>query len=293
MANMVHINMNQDEKRRVAEATLCADADYIPKVPGAGAVSIDAAGNRVQLMHNGLVVLANGYYGDFMTQIIEKMKGHHEAQEEKVFYEVLKAIPAGSTMIELGSYWAYYSMWFQKTVNGGRNFMIEPAKSSIECGMKNFRLNGLGGDFTQAFVGRESDTGWQQAELRPKMEDVRKVCIQDFARAKGIERVAILHSDIQGFEYDMLLGCGDLLEQKKIGFFFISTHSLKVHFQCRAHLLREGYALIAEHTPKESYSEDGLIVVAAPPSAISPVQISKRPVSARQKFKAAAFKLMT
>lgn len=285
--------MNQDEKRRVAEATLCADADYIPKVPGAGTVSRDGNGNRVQLMHNGLVVLADSYYGNFVTQIIEKMKGHHEAQEEKVFHEVLKVIPAGSTMIELGSYWAYYSMWFQKSVKEARNFMIEPAKSSIECGMKNFQLNGMRGDFTQAFVGHTSSPDWQQPELRPKMEDVRQVCIKDFVQARGIERIAILHSDIQGFEYDMLRGCGGMLDEKKISFFFISTHGLKVHFQCRSHLIHKDYALIAEHTPKESYSEDGLIVASASPNAIPPVEISKRPISVRQKIKAAAFKLIT
>ncbi len=285
--------MNQDEQRRVAEATLCADADYIPKVPGAGRVSVNAEGNRVQLMHNGIHVLADGYYGDFMTQIIERMKGHHEAQEEKVFHEVLKVIPPNSTMIELGSYWAYYSMWFQKAIPGARNFMIEPAKSSIQCGMKNFALNGLKGDFTQAFIGCTSSADWQQPELRAKMEDVRQLCIRDFVAARGLDQIAILHSDIQGFEYDMLSGCGDLLDKKKISFFFISTHSLKVHFQCRAHLERKGYSIIAEHTPKESYSEDGLVVASASASVIAPVEISKRPVSARQKLKAAAFKMMT
>jgi hypothetical protein len=91
----------------------------------------------------------------------------------------------------------------------------------------------------------------------------------------------------------MLLGCGDWLDQKKISFFFISTHGLKVHFQCRAHLIRKGYSIIAEHTPKESYSEDGLVVASGSPTALPAVPISKRPVSARQKLKAAAFKLMT
>ena len=69
-----------------------------------------------------------------MTQIIERLKGHHEPQEEKVFHEVLKAVAPGSTMIELGCYWAYYSLWFQKAVKNARNFMIEPAKAALECG---------------------------------------------------------------------------------------------------------------------------------------------------------------
>jgi len=282
--------MNQDEQRRVAEAALCPDADYIPKVPGAGSVRVDRTGNRVQLMHNGLLVVADGYYGPFVTQIIEKLHGHHEPQEEKVFHEVLKTIPPGSTMIELGAYWAYYSMWFQKAVKEARNFLIEPAKSSLEGGVKNFQLNGLHGDFTQAFVGRSSKPAWLQPGLRTEIDRNRQVCVKDFVQAKQIERVAILHSDIQGFELDMLRGCGDLLDQKTISFIFISSHGLKIHYQCRRHLVRKEYAIIAEHTPKESYSEDGLLVASAAPWTLPPIEISKRPTSARQKLKAAALK---
>jgi FkbM family methyltransferase len=285
--------MNEDERRRINEALLCADADYIPKVPDAGKVRVDEQGNRVQIMHNGLLVAADGYYGDFVTQIIERMKGHHEPQEEKVFHEVLKAVPAGSTMIELGCYWAYYSLWFQKAVKNARNFMIEPAKAALECGRKNFRLNGMRGDFTLARIGRTSSTGWVASGAEAADAAAPTVCVRDFVREKGIEKVTLLHSDIQGFEYDMLRGCGDLIAGRQIEFVFISTHRLKGHFQCLKHLTHSGYTIVAEHTPKESYSEDGLIVGTASPSAVPQVQISKRPVSARQRLKAAAFKLLT
>lgn len=285
--------MNDDERRRINEALLCADAEYIPKVPDAGKVRVDEQGNRVQLMHNGLLVAADGYYGDFVTQIIERMKGHHEPQEEKVFHEVLKVVAPGSTMIELGCYWAYYSLWFQKAVKNARNFMIEPAKGALECGRRNFQLNGMRGDFTQARIGRTSSKGWQAARAEAGNAEAPTVCVSDFVRAKGIEKVSLLHSDIQGFEYEMLQGCGDLITGRQIEFVFISTHSLKGHFQCLKYVTRNGYTIIAEHTPKESYSEDGLIVGTASPSAVPRVQISKRPVSARQKLKAAAFKLLT
>ena len=126
--------MTEKEIKRVEEAVSCPDSAYIPKVPDAGRVRVDDKGNRHQLMHNGVVVSADGYYGEFNTRIVELLKGHHEPQEEKAFYEVLKAIPPRSTMIELGSYWAYYSLWFHKAVEGARNFMIEPAKAPLECG---------------------------------------------------------------------------------------------------------------------------------------------------------------
>jgi FkbM family methyltransferase len=285
--------MNEDERRRVNEALLCADADYIPKVPEAGNVRVNEKGNRVQVMHNGLLVLADGYYGDFMTQIIERMKGHHEPQEEKVFHEVLKAVAPGSTMIELGCYWAYYSLWFQKEVKNARNFMVEPAKAALECGRRNFQLNGMRGDFTLARIGRTSSKGWQASGAGAANGEAPTVCVRDFVREKGIDNVALLHSDIQGFEYEMLQGCGDLIVRREIEFVFVSTHSLKVHFQCLKCLTRNRYTIIADHTPKESYSEDGLIVGAATPSAVPRVQISKRPVSARQKLKAAVFQLLT
>jgi FkbM family methyltransferase len=285
--------MKDDERRRVDEAGLCADADYIPKVPGAGSIRVDEQGNRVQLMHNGLVVLADGYYGNALTQIIERMKGHHEPQEEKVFHEVLKAVAPGSTMIELGCYWAYYSMWFQRAVDNARNFMIEPGKAPLECGRKNFELNRMRGDFTRARIGRTSSGGWQATGTGAANAEAPTVCVRDFVRQKGIEKVALLHSDIQGFEYEMLQGCGDLIIGRQIEFVFISTHSLKIHFQCLKYVVQNGYTIIAEHNPKESYSEDGLIVGAASPRAVPRVQISKRPMSVRLRLKAAAFKLLT
>ena len=285
--------MNEDERRRVDEARLCADADYIPKVPDAGKVRANDQGNRVQVMHNGLLVAADGYYGEFVTQIIERMKGHHEPQEEKVFHEVLKAVAPGSTMIELGCYWAYYSLWFQKAVQQARNYMIEPSKAALECGRRNFRLNGMQGDFTLARIGRISSPGWQASGAAAMSAEAPTICVRDFVREKGIDKVILLHSDIQGFEYEMLQGCGDLITGRQIEFVFVSTHNLKVHYQCLKYLAGAGYTILAEHTPKESYSDDGLIVGAVSPSAVPMVQILRRPISMRLKLKTAAFRLLT
>jgi len=117
-------------------------------------------------------------------------------------------------MIELGAYWAYYSMWFQKVVKDAKNFMIEPVSACLECGIKNFQLNGMRGDFTQARIGQTSSEKWQESG---NGGEVGQVCVKDFVWSKGIERVGLLHSDIQGFEYEMLCGCGDLIDQRKSG----------------------------------------------------------------------------
>lgn len=60
----------------------CRDCDSIPKAKNAGSVFMEGP-NGVQLMHNGVRVLAGGYHGDSMKQIIHDLKGHHEPQEEQ------------------------------------------------------------------------------------------------------------------------------------------------------------------------------------------------------------------
>jgi len=89
----------------------CRDCDAIPKVDRAGEV-FEYRGETVQLMHNGVKVVAGGYHGDWMSQIINRLRGHHEPQEELIFHEIMKYIPASATMIELGGFWSYYSLWF-------------------------------------------------------------------------------------------------------------------------------------------------------------------------------------
>ena len=66
----------------------------------------------MQIMHNGIRVLAGGYYGAWMQDLITRCKGVHEPQEEVVFAEIMKHLSDDATMIELGGFWSYYSIWF-------------------------------------------------------------------------------------------------------------------------------------------------------------------------------------
>ena len=68
-------------------------------------------------MHNGLAVTAQGYYGAF-SDILTANRGVHEPAEERLFAAVLAQIDPSraALMVELGSYWAYYSTWFSKAM---------------------------------------------------------------------------------------------------------------------------------------------------------------------------------
>jgi hypothetical protein len=274
--------MKDPETNRVELAALCRDADDIPKVQNAGMIFCNTNGEAIQLMHNGIQVIADGYYGQFNSEIVRKLKGHHEPQEERVFHEVLKLIDAGVVMIELGAYWSYYSLWFHQSIPGAINYVVEPVAENLELGKRNFALNDFQGRFVHAFV---SDA--QSGESHPPT-----ITVDGLAKKERLTKIEILHADIQGHEYAMLLGARELLKSKLVRFTLISTHGFKVHAKCLGFLRKRGYKIIAEHTTGESYSVDGLIVACAD-SSIDKIEVSKKPQSIKERTKSLACRCLS
>ena len=239
------------------------DNAFIPRVIGAGTFE----GNHL-VMHNGLKIQPISYYGVSILKMLIENRGVHEPQEERIFQEVLKTIPENSTMIELGSYWAFYSMWFAKNIKGSKCYMIEPELANLKFGMKNFRINGFSGSFFQAFIGDKSFYS---------RKGERGISVDDYVKKNNIGFVYILHSDIQGFEVQMLQGATQLFESKNVGYVFISTHSNEKHYECMEFLKRYNFTIIAEANLDESDSVDGIIVGKAPYiKGVDKVDISKR-----------------
>lgn len=259
------LDLNEQDgwKNRIKKAISSSDNKFIHRVENAGKIE----GNYL-IMHNGLKIDPLSYYGPALLKLLTDNQGVHEPQEERVFQEVLKFIKPGATMIELGSYWSFYSMWFKKSVEKARCFMIEPELSNIKFGKKNFRLNQMKGSFYNSYVGDKS--------LITHKGD-RFITVDDFIRKKGLTFIDVLHSDIQGAEYRMLLGARNLFDQGMLGYVFISTHSNEIHNSCLEFLKGYDFSIIAESNLDESYSEDGLIAAKAPYyKGIDEVKISKR-----------------
>lgn len=247
-------------RKRVLTTICCDDCINLPKVENAGTIfQAHEDAPSYQLMHNGLKILKDCYYGTWMTTLIWLAQGHHEPQEEKAFYEVLKYIPSHAVMIELGSYWGFYSMWFQKEISRAQNFLIEPDPKNIEIGKLNFALNAMKGDFTQAMIAQQSMDKADFIDWDYNNHIIPALCIDDFACQQHIDFIHILHSDIQGAEVAMLKGCSRLIAEKRIGYFFISTHR-GVHEECLALLKAADLEILVSITRDESFSADGLIV---------------------------------
>jgi len=256
-----------DWRRRTRDVLACPDNADIVRLPDAGR----PLGNDI-MMHNGTRI-AYGTYGTYDTEHVMKMleanRGVHEPQEEKVFQQVLPLMPAGAVMFELGAFWGFYSLWFARAVAGARCFLVEPSWANLNAGRLNFLLNDARATFIHAGVGK--------SPRRPPGKPPT-VSVDQLVQEHGIEHLHLLHSDIQGFELEMLHGAARAFDREIIDFVFISTHSNSLHEECRGWLERRGWRVIADANLDESYSVDGLIVAHRPEISAGEFRpISRRP----------------
>lgn len=251
--------------RRKDLALQCTDNQHIPRAANAGNME-----NGNIIMHNGLQVLPASYNGEGMRLLLRDTKGVHEPQEERMFHEVLKHVPAGSSMVELGSYWAFYSMWFYNQVDSAKCIMIEPELHHMNFGAENFALNNMQGKFLQGFAGETL-----RLDTSPPTYTVDYIMKQ-----QKLEKLGVLHADIQGAELGMLHGAKEALEAFAIDFLFISTHSDELHAQCIASLEQHGYMIIGDSSVSESYALDGVIAAQSPKLPfIGKIELDKRQIS--------------
>ena len=251
--------------RRVAMTLRCHDSDPIPKVAQAGKV-VERDGRRVQVMHEGTLVEAGGYYGDWMVQIIRGLKGHHEPQEELVFHYLVNQCRPGSTIVEIGAFWAYYTNWYLGAVAGSSAVCVEPDANNVACGKRNLALNGRSATWINACVGHEHAA---EVTIRRESDEatVSVPChsLDSLLESIGRRPIEMLHVDCQGAELPLLESCCRAAREGLLRFVVISTHHASIsgspttHQDCLRQLENLGASILCEHTVEESFSGDGLI----------------------------------
>jgi FkbM family methyltransferase len=178
-------------------------------------------------------------------------------------------------MIELGSYWAYYSMWAQAARKRVRSILVEPVDSRMEIGKATLKLNGMNAEFLRAYTGASSLPSHTVHMEGTSLSGIEWLSLDDIVVGCGVPFARIVHVDVQGAEVDVLRGSKLAIDEKKLGYVFLSTHSRSLHYEC-LNMLEPHFVILAEHTRAESYSTDGLIV--ARPHwfpGIDPLPISK------------------
>jgi FkbM family methyltransferase len=258
--------------RRIALTTSCDDTRNFCRVSNAGEI-IEKNGFTLQIMHNGILIEKDGYCGTWMTEIIKTLGGVHEPQEElaySILLEYLKktALPGSPDLVcvELGSYWAYYAMWFLLEFPMGKAICIEPDPFNLDLGKRHFRLNNLSGEFSQMFVAIENE-GFTEF-VTQKTKDtitVPKINLSGILSRYNLSQIDILLMDIQGSEDRILLSSIELLSQRKIKYLIISTHDESISGSSITHqrvidcINQTGGSILCEHTVYESCSGDGLV----------------------------------
>lgn len=262
-----------DLRRRIEMTTSIRVTDRLEKVSDAGAIRV-VDGREVQVMHNGVVVERDCYGGPWMTEVIRRLRGHHEPQEEIAFAEIVDRVKSDTpspVMIELGSYWAYYSLWFKSEIPAATVVLVEPDPVNLQVGVRNFELNGLTPSaVVQAAVGpRHGGTVDIVCESDGALRPIRAVTLEGLLADESLARVDLLLCDVQGAEVHMLAGAASAVRDGRVRFMVISTHwsdtDPLIHQTCRSRVEELGGHIICEHSLPESCSADGLIAVSFDP----------------------------
>ena len=125
--------------------------------------------------------------------------------------------------------------------------MVEPDLVNLECGKHNFALNNYVGDFIH-----------------------QKVCkgafeVDRFLDQKSHKNLTILHSDIQGFELEMLECADETLRSHRVDYIFLSTHSQALHQEACQILESYGYRIeVSSDFDTHTTSFDGFILASNP-----------------------------
>lgn len=205
-------------------------------------------------LHNGHRVPLSGsgsYYGDF-SDILRLNRGVHEPLEEFIFQQMLKRVPDSPTMLELGAYWAHYSMWLKAVRPSASCFLVEPEPTNLKAGQANFRNHGYEGVFIQDKVAKGAFE------------------VDSFLQGRPFEGLTVLHSDVQGFEDQMLDGARQTLTRKAVDYVFISTHSQRLHQDVERQLRDFGYRIeVSSDFENHTTAYDGLVFASTP--AVEPV----------------------
>lgn len=155
------------------------------------------------------------------------------------------------TMIELGSNQCYYSLLFKHIlgVDNTLNIMVEPHKLNFDCGVSEFKLNNCYGIFYKRGIGYSHENS----------SEVEPIFLDDILKENNIEKIDMLHSDIDGSEVSLLDLNRNFFIKGKSEFIFLYTHGESLAELCKNIFKGFPYKLLIE-LPHGSQGGDGLLV---------------------------------
>ncbi len=211
--------------------------------------------DKYLILPNGIKLSTYCSYGALSKEKINQiiLTGKWQQRVDDIFYEVLKYIPSKATMLEVGAYWSYYSLLFSHVVDNPSNFILEPHPDHLRCGIKNFELNQKKGYFYRFYFGFDYEKKISHSHGSIHMQ------MDWFIVQNDIDHIDVLFIDSQGSELDVLTSSVEAIEQNKIDYFFIATHSFKKHENCLNFFTDKNFQILVEYLPSKEI-KDGLIL---------------------------------
>ncbi len=144
------------------------------------------------------------------------------------------------TVLDIGANKGYFSLLAAKRVtDSGKVFSYEPHPRNLKDiaitieanGYRHWKALELAASSTQGMTQMatpgwdEGVSGWGSIELTdgPKI-DVSTVTLDEEARRLSLTRIDLMKMDIEGHEFEAVLGAEELLKKQAIGHFMMETH---------------------------------------------------------------------
>ena len=183
--------------------------------------------------------------------------------------EVLRFVKPGSTFVDIGANEGYYSVI--AGLKGARVFAVEPQSRLLPIIERNFALNNL---TPAAVINRAVSDQEGEAEfyLAPGMNTgasgfvrmtsynlptvkVRISTLHKILEDMGLMEVDLMKMDIEGFEYEALLGSPQLFQQGKVKALLLELHPRQITSRGLDYKKVEGFLIDC------GYVEDGSVWV--------------------------------
>jgi len=165
--------------------------------------------------------------------------GYYEPETSVVLKQILRP---GGTFADVGANEGYFSLIASRIVGaGGRVLAVEPQKRLQEVLRRNFDLNGASNATIAAAAVSDAkgaaelnlaasmNTGssslMRRTRYRPRQETVPTETLAEIARQAGIGRIDLLKMDIEGWEYEAILGSRSLFEEGRVRAIVIEIHA--------------------------------------------------------------------
>ena len=194
--------------------------------------------------------------------------------EIKMFSDILNNIDNkdNPVMIELGSFWALWSLLFKKQYSNGKNILVELGKRQLYVGVRNFLNNNFDCQYYHGGFNIESSGTFNHKltdieynpmtnsginidnlisndlELNANFDNLKltgnNLDFNKIYKDNNLDIIDILHMDIQGSELLFIKDIIEYVNNKKILNIVIATHCYEIHKEIITILNTNNYEII-------------------------------------------------